>query len=139
MLISGMGKTRKIVLGGLIAVFLALAGGAAWLYVELDRAFRPIPLESALPFILRDLSGDVDEARQRFRQRVRQTFPSGTDAASISIALRADGFSISTSELEWASFEQSGFPCHRFWTISWRRNPNGKAEDIDGDYRLSCL
>jgi len=134
-----MGKTRKIILGGLIAVLLLLAGGAAWLYVELDRALRPKPPDSALPFLLRDLSGSVDEARQRFRQRVQQTFPSGTDAASISAALRRDGFSINASQLEWASFEQSGFPCHRIWTISWGRNPNGTAKDIKGDYGLSCL
>jgi hypothetical protein len=139
MLVSGMGKTRKIVLGSLITVFLLLAGGAAWLYVDLDRAFRPKPPDSALPFLLRDLYGNVDEARQRFRQRVHHAFPSGTDAASISAALRRDGFPISAWRLEWASFEQSSFPCHRFWTISWHENPNGKAEDIKGDYSLSCL
>jgi hypothetical protein len=87
-----MRTKSKLLLGALIVFLLSLLSGAAWLYAELGWAFERKPPDSALPVILRGLYGDVDQARQRFRQRVHQRFASGTDADSVRTMLERDVF-----------------------------------------------
>jgi hypothetical protein len=144
-------RTRNtLLLGTVIVISLALLGGAAWLFVELGRVGQSKPPDSALPAIVRDLDGDVDQAKQQFRQRVHQRFPTGTDAAFLRAVLEHEGFSIRSQgalewarrnegRSEWAFFEQRSFVCDHDWTISWHKNSKGKAENIEGAYRPVCL
>jgi len=122
-------------------VVLLMVGGIGLLWVEIGRGLpKTAPPDAALPVLLHDLRGDVDQSRQRFSDRVRHHFPPGTETAYLRTVLQQEGFSINgKDQLEWANFEQRGFPCVRDWTISWRRNSTGKADDIKGTYSLGCL
>jgi hypothetical protein len=139
-----MGKARKIVLGSLIAVFLLLASGAAWLYVQFERAFTP---EETLPALVRGLPTKVVEIEPAFQKRVRTKFPSGTDANTLAAELKREGFTLGTREqnfgtlppLHFAHLEHSTIVCSNDWGISWLVDDQGRAQDIRGSFGLGCL
>jgi len=138
-----MRKAVKFMAAG-CALFLLLAVGFV---TYMGWELRSQPPSYELPALARDLPGpSLEDAQKEFRERVRKKFPDGTSAQSLAAELQRQGFKLSkianafmTESVFNASIEQQGFPCARDWTISWHKNQDGQAENINGSYVVTCL
>lgn len=138
-----MRKAVKFMVAGSVLFLLLVVGFVAYLGWEL----RPQPPTSALPALVRDVPGSlVTDVQKAFHDRVRNRFPNGIDADALAAELSREGFELRQARSEitgsppqhFAFVEQHGGMCLKDWSIWWRRDAEGRAQDIDGRFRLAC-
>jgi hypothetical protein len=134
-----MRTTTKALLAILALVLLLLAGAFVWL----DRQFKPPnPPDTALPQLVRDLSGQTAEIEPEFQRRVHARFPDGVAASQLAEDLRRDGFHLSDDRkkgLKTAVLEQHNIVCVNDWIIYWAADGQGRARSIGAHFHPSCL
>ena len=135
----------KVLLAGLGVIFLLLAGGLIYLE-RLEPLFRTESPTETLPMLVRNLPGPlVTDVRKAFHDRVRNKFPNGMGSDALATELQREGFrfgrsppAIDTSRPYFAYVEQHGGMCLKVWSISWHRDAQGRAQDIDERFRYDC-
>ena len=85
------------------------------------------------------------QVSRAFNERVQSRFPVGSSEAEMVAELRRERVegpvSHDTPDVQFrhtASFELQGFPCRRFWDISWNSDA-GNISEIKGQYSGICL
>jgi hypothetical protein len=128
-------KIAGVGCGVLVSLAACALGWLAW-------TLRPQPPDSALPAFVRNLPRDNVERRSAFRERVQARFHDGISSDAMAAELRHDGFFLyndKKSGLVFANLHQQGFPCVQDWLISWRPDPQGRAQQIDAHFNPGCL
>lgn len=85
-------------------------------------------------------SNDALLIDQEFDQRVRKSFPPGTEEKHLAFTLSQLGFTLSTGTFpHTAVYGQRHFTCQNVWTIRWQPDDLERVAEISGHYQKLCL
>ena len=123
---------RSHIIASITVIAIALASLQYW------NAQRPLPAETTLPPLARDLPKDVKAADHAFKERIAQRFPPGAPSAEVAKKLAAEGFQVSAAN-GWhsATVRRHTFVCEIIWWVRWREAAERVAEEHAG-YGLRC-
>jgi hypothetical protein len=96
--------------------------------------------------IIDGLPEDVTKAQPLFDQRLKEIYPIGSGAQTLSEALAAQGFNVhrASDVLNGQTFQLVGkkdiehFPCVDHWTVYWTSDATGAIENLAGNIQNTC-
>ncbi|MDD2324765.1 MAG: hypothetical protein PHW63_01955 [Alphaproteobacteria bacterium] len=99
--------------------------------------FSPFPIP---PKLCRDLPSSFVEADKVFQERIQKEFPEPVQEERFVDELQKQGFILfNDPTLSGVYFRKQSFPCSQKWSITWDKDANGSAINIQGSYQVVCL